>query len=118
MPKSLERGMGASEVIVFGYEHHAFSARRIRRTNSASANRHPLSICRPLPRTSTKPALGSGRRFHLHSDQPLLTTPTPPQVTRQRAPSVLLQHLLNLFLASPSCHALTSATRSRSFKTG
>src|SRR6266436_556789 len=49
MRKSLESGIGASEVMVFGYEHHAFSARRIRRTNSASANRHPLSIRRRCP---------------------------------------------------------------------
>src|SRR5438477_9937578 len=40
-------------------EHHAPSATRIRRTNSDSLNRQPLSIRRPLPSTSAKPTLGS-----------------------------------------------------------
>src|SRR5436853_5209467 len=37
-------------------EHHAPSTTRIRRANSASPNRQPLSIRRPLPSTSAKPA--------------------------------------------------------------
>ena len=40
-------------------EHHAPSTTRIRRANSASPNRQPLSIRRPLPSTSAKPAAGS-----------------------------------------------------------
>src|SRR5471030_492277 len=37
-------------------KHHAPSTTRIRRANSASPNRQPLSIRRPLPSTSAKPA--------------------------------------------------------------
>lgn len=37
-------------------EHHAPSTIRIRRASSASPNRQPLSIRRPLPSTSAKPA--------------------------------------------------------------
>src|SRR5258708_31994681 len=40
-------------------EHHAPSTTRIRRPNSASPNRQPLSIRRPLPSTSANPGAGS-----------------------------------------------------------
>src|SRR5204862_8012138 len=39
-------------------EHHAPSTTRIKRANSASPNRQPLSIRRPLPSTSAKSAVG------------------------------------------------------------